>query len=333
VLVHPDLVPPETVEDPAAVSAAPWKTEHDVASTLRALGHEVRFQPVGDELGSLRNALFDFEPHLAFNLIEGFAEDVTLDRNVVGFLELMGTRYTGCNSKGMLLGRDKALAKKLLTYHRIAVPAFAIAPKGRKFVRPKRLPFPLIVKSLTMDASIGISQASVVETDEKLLERVRFIHESVRTDALVEQFIDGRELYVGVLGNNQCTTLPIWELFFTNMPEESRKIATERLKWSLTYQKKHGIVSGEAKDMPEGTAREIGRVCRRAYHTLMLTGYARMDLRLAPDGRLYVIEANPNPQLSRDEDFACAAASLFDYPALIQRIVDLGMRWAPPRWG
>jgi D-alanine-D-alanine ligase len=333
-LVHPDLIPPDTVDDPTTLPGSPWKTEYDVVRTLRALGHEVRVLGVGNELEGIRTALRDFAPHIAFNLLEGYDEDVTFDRNVVGLLELMRCKYTGCNSKGLLLGRDKALAKKLLTYHRIAVPAFAIAPRGRAFRRPRRLDFPLIVKSLTMDASIGISQASVVDTEEKLAERVRFIHESVRTDALVEEFIDGRELYVGVTGNHQIRALPVWELLFTRMPEESRRIATERLKWSLTYQKKHGIVSDEAQDLSKEKVEEIVRVCKRAYRTLMLSGYARIDLRLSADGRPFVIEANPNPQLSRDEDFAQAALRAgLDYERLIQRIVSLGMRWEPTRWG
>ncbi len=333
-LVHPDLIPPDSVEDPTTLPAAPWKTEYDVVKTLRALGHEVLVLGVGDELEGIRKALVELKPHLAFNLLEGFEEDVTFDHNVIGYLELMHCKYTGCNSKGLLLGRDKALAKKLLSYHRISVPAFAIVPRGRRFRRPRRLAFPLIVKSLTMDASIGISQASVVDGDDKLAERVRFIHESVRTDALVEQFIDGRELYVGLIGNHQSRALPIWELLFTKMPEESRRIATERLKWSLTYQKKHGIVSEEAKDLGKEKAEEIVRVCKRAYRTLMLSGYARMDLRLSADGRPYLIEANPNPQLSRDEDFAQAAQRFgLDYQTLVQRVVDLGMRWEPVRWG
>jgi D-alanine-D-alanine ligase len=332
-LVHPELVPPDSVEDPSTGPAAPWKTEYDVVSTLRALGHEVKVLGVGGDLEKLRKELADFQPALAFNLVEGFDEDVHYDYGVVLFLELMHVKYTGCNPKGLLLARDKALAKKLLSYHRVAVPDFVIAPKGRKFRRPKRLAFPLIVKSLTMDASIGISQASVVDDDEKLAERIRFIHESVRTDALVEEFIDGRELYVGVMGHRVTKTLPVWELLFTNMPEESRRIATERLKWSLTYQKKHGIVSGEAKDLAPEKLEEIARVARRAYRTLCLTGYARIDLRLAADGKPYVIEANPNPQLSRDEDFAQSALKAgFDYEGLIQRIVDLGTRWEPPRW-
>jgi D-alanine-D-alanine ligase len=174
----------------------------------------------------------------------------------------------------------------------------------------------------------------VVEDDAKLKDRVAFIHESLGTDALVERFIDGRELYVGVLGNHQLQTLPIWELLFTKMPEETRRIATERLKWSLKYQKKHGIVSEEAKDLPEGEAAKILDICKRVYRTLMLSGYARIDLRLAEDGRVFVIEANPNPQLSHDEDFAQAALKAgIEYGPLLERILALGLRWESTRWG
>jgi D-alanine-D-alanine ligase len=253
---------------------------------------------------------------------------------VVAYLELLKVPYTGCNSRGLLLGRDKAIAKKLLSYHRIPVADFVVAPRGRRFRRPKRLAFPLFVKSLTLDASIGISQASVVEDEAKLEERVNFVHESIGTDALVEHYIEGRELYVGVLGNERLQVLPIWELYFKNLPEEVRKIATERLKWSLSYQKKHGIDSGEAKDLPPGLEDRIRDVCKRVYRNLMLSGCARIDLRMTEAGQAYVVEANPNPQLAHDEDFAQSARKAgIDYPELIQRILNLGLRWEPSRLG
>jgi D-alanine-D-alanine ligase len=198
--------------------------------------------------------------------------------------------------------------------------------------RPRRLAFPLIVKSATLDASIGISQASVVEDDAKLEERVRFIHQNIGTDALVEEYIEGRELYVGILGDKRLEVLPIWELSFDRMPEESRRIATERLKWSLTYRKKHAIVSGPARALPDKAAARIRDMCKRVYRALMLSGYARIDLRLREDGVPYVLEANPNPQLSSDEDFADSArAAGIEYGALVQRIVELGLRWEPSR--
>ena len=332
-LMLDELVPPEGADEANARTSA-WKTEYDVVTHLRALGHEVLPLGVGGDLRPIRQAVEEWKPHIAFNLLEGFDNVASWDQNVVSYLELLRVRYTGCNARGLLLGRDKALTKQLLSYHRIPVAAFAVFPIGRPVRRPKRLGFPLIVKSLTLDASIGISQASVVESDQKLTERVRFIHESIGTDALVESYIEGRELYVSILGNERIRVLPIWELLFTKMPEEQRWIATERLKWSLTYQKKHGIVSAGAQELPEGAEASIKRICKRVYRSLMLSGYARIDLRLSTSGLVYVIEANPNPQLARDEDFAQSAlAAGLEYGRLLQRILGLGLRWQPARLG
>jgi D-alanine-D-alanine ligase len=331
--MHKALVPPE---DSAGIdmAKADWKTEYDVLRTLRELGHEVLPVGVEGDLGPIRDAIRDFKPEVAFNLLEAFADVVTWDQNVVAYLELMRVPYTGCNSRGLMLGRDKAITKSLLAYHRIAVPEFAIVPQGRRLRRPKRLAFPLIVKSLTLDASIGISQASVVEGEEKLAERVRFIHESLGTDAIVESYIDGRELYVGILGNQRLTALPVWELSLAQMPEEARRIATERLKWSLAYREKHGIVSEEARDLPPGMGERIQATCKRAYQILLMSGYARLDLRVTEAGRIYVIEANPNPQLAAGEDFAESARRAgIEYGPLMQRIVNLGMRWEPSAAG
>jgi D-alanine-D-alanine ligase len=332
-LFHDKLVPPEGATE-ALARTSEWKTEYDVVTALRELGHEVLSLGIKGDLAPIRKAVEEWKPHIAFNLLEAFDDVATWDQNVVAYLELTKVRYTGCNARGLLLARDKAITKKLLSYHRLPVTDFAVCPMGKPVRRPKRLAFPLIVKSLTLDASIGISQASVVESEEKLAERVRFIHDSVGTDALVERYVEGRELYVGILGNDRLTVLPTWELLFTKMPEEQRRIATERLKWSLTYQKKHGIVSAEAKELEAPIAARIKDVCKRVYRNLMLSGYARIDLRLGDKGELYVIEANPNPQLARDEDFAeSAKATGLGYPGLIQRILSLGMRWEPGRLG
>jgi D-alanine-D-alanine ligase len=332
-LVYESLVPPETAGE-AEAATAEWMTEYDVVSTLRGLGHEVLPLGVGGDLGPVRKALEEFKPQIVFNLLEAFDQVPSWDHNVVAFLELMKVPYTGCNSRGLLLARDKALAKKLLSYHRIPVTDFAVFPRRRRVRRPRRLAFPLIVKSLTMDSSIGISQASVVETEEKLEERVRFIHESIGTDALVETYVEGRELYVGILGNHRLQVLPIWELLFTKMPEEQRKIATERLKWSLSYQRKRGIVTAEAKDLPEGAAVRVRDICRRVYRNLRLSGYARIDLRLSESQGIYVMEANPNPELAKSEDFAqSAGVAGLEYAGLLQRIVSLGLRWEPTLLG
>jgi D-alanine-D-alanine ligase len=331
--MYEKLVPPEGATA-AEARGTEWQMEYDVVSTLRSLGHEVRPLGIGSDLRPIRSAIDEFAPHIACNLLEAFDDVATWDQNVVAYLELLKVPYTGCNPRGLILGRDKAIAKKLLSYHRIPVADFAVFRRAHKVKRPRRLAFPLIVKSLTLDASIGISQASVVDDDAHLEDRVRFIHESLGTDALVERYIEGRELYVGILGNQQLQVLPTWELLFTKMPEESRKFATERLKWSLTYQKRHGIVSSRAKDLPEGVEARIREMCKRVYRNLMLSGYARIDLRLSATSGVYVIEANPNPQLAQDEDFAQAAKEAgLDYGPLLQRIVNLGLRWEPARMG
>ncbi len=329
-LVHRHLIPPEKVEEGTDITSAPWRTEYDVISTLTGMGHEVRPLPVHDNLQEIRRAVEEWKPHVAFNLLEGFDDIVIFDQNVVSHLELLKLAYTGCNPRGLLLARDKSLSKKLLAYHRIHVPEFEVYRAGRPIRRHKHLTFPLIVKSLTQEASIGISQASVVDSDEKLKERVEFIHHSIGTAAIVEQYIEGREIYVGIIGNQALQAFPVWELYFKNMPEGARRIATDRVKWSVKYQKKYGIDSGPALDLPEAKACEIQHLCKRAYRALELSGYARIDLRLDNEGRMWVLEANPNPQIAKGEDFAASAEKAgMTYEALLQRIINLGMRWQP----
>jgi D-alanine-D-alanine ligase len=334
VLMHHYLVPPDDVAG-RDLDTVEWRTEYDVLKTLRdELEHDVHVLGVKDDLAGIRQANDEFKPHIAFNLLEAFHEVGTFDQNVVSYLELLRLPYSGCNPRGMLLARDKSLSKQLLQYHRVPVPDFAMVPRGRKPRLPKRLSFPLIVKSLTEEASIGISQASVVEDEAKLRERVQFVHESVATDAIVEQYIEGRELYCGVIGNQRTMALPVWEMTFEKMPDDQHRIATERVKWSAKYQKKMGIDTGEAKDLPDGMADRIQHIARRTYKVLQLSGYGRIDLRLDATGGIHVLEANPNPQIARTEDFAASAAKAgLPYPALLQRILGIGMRWEPERGG
>src|SRR5438067_12562580 len=248
-LVHRHLIPPEKVEEGTDITSAPWRTEFDVISTLTAMGHEVKPLGVHDDLGEIRRLVTEWKPHIAVHLVEGFDDITIFDQNVVSHLELLKLAYTGCNPRGLLMARDKSLSKKLLAYHRIPVPEFEVFRIGRPIRRPKRLSFPLIVKSLTQEASIGISQASVVDTDEKLKERVAFIHESIGTAAIIEQYVEGREIYVGILGNQTLQAFPVWELNFKNMPDGARRIATDRVKWSVKYQKKYGIDSGPGREL------------------------------------------------------------------------------------
>jgi D-alanine-D-alanine ligase len=332
-LMHDYLIPPADVTG-IDLTQAKWKMEFDVTHTLEHMGHEVRALGLGGDLSVITTAVKEWKPHIVFNLMENFEGVAMFDQNVVSHLELLRIPYTGCNPRGLMLSRDKALSKTLLAYHRIPVPEFTVFRVGRAIQRPKRLKFPAIVKSLTQESSIGISQASVVEDEDKLRERVRFIHHKVGTDAIVERYIEGRELYVGVLGNLKLQVFPVWELKFHKLPEDRWHIATERVKWSGSYQKKYEIASGHANDLPEDVQSNLQKLCKRVYRTLDLSGYARIDLRLDGDGRVYVLEANPNPQLAYGEDFAESAEHAgVTYESLLQRIMTTGLSWRPERQG
>jgi D-alanine-D-alanine ligase len=330
VLVHKDLVPPES-PNPAEVPTAPWRMEWDVVSTLRKGGTELRVIGVHDDLTPIRHNVEEFKPDIVFNLMEAFADIGVFDQNVVSYLELLRLPYTGCNPRGMTLSRDKSLAKKLFAYHRVPAPDFIVVPLNRRPSVPKKLKFPLIVKSQTYESSTGISQASVVANEDQLARRVEFIHESIGTAAIVEQYIEGRELYVGLMGNLRLQVFPVWEMSFAKMSENSWHIATERVKWSVAYQKRHGIDTAAA-DLPPEVAQRVQHLAKRAYRALDLTGYARIDLRMGVDGRLFVIEANPNPQLAQGEDFAESARHAgVEYGPLLDRIMSLGLQWRPSR--
>lgn len=325
--MHPTLVPPDDVEGLTEKETYAWKTEYDVVTTLRALGHEVRPLGVQDELQPIRSAVDEWKPHVVFNLLEEFHGIAEFDQHVVSFLELLRVPYTGCNPRGLILAREKGISKKLLSYHRLLVPAFAVFRQGERG-RPRRgLTYPLIVKSLTEEASLGISQASIVESDEKLEERVRFVHESIGSDAIVEQFIDGRELTVSMIGNQRVETFPVWELLFEKLPPGHHQIATAKVKHDPDAQEKWGIFQQPAEGLGDDVERRIDRTSRRIYRILELDGYARIDYRLTADGKLYFLEANPNPEVAKSQEFASAAeAAGLDYPELLQKIVNLGIR-------
>jgi D-alanine-D-alanine ligase len=331
-LVHEHLVPPD---DTAGVDVreAEWKMEYDVIETLRERGHEVAVLGIHDDLTGIRHRIGSFKPQIVFNLMEAFAGITTFDQNVVSYLELLRMPYTGCNPRGLILARDKALSKKLLAYHRIPVPEFSVIRRRQKPKLTRKQRFPVIVKSLFFEASVGISQASVVENEEQLTRRVQFIHESIGTAAIVEQFVDGRELYVGVIGNDRMQVFPVWEMSFAKMPDNRWKIATERVKWSTKYQEKHGIMTNAA-ELDAERAAHVQHLAKRVYRALDLNGYARIDLRVNEDGRAYVLEANPNPNLAYGEDFAeSAERSGISYEKLLERIVTLGLQWEPERTG
>src|SRR3989454_5122717 len=328
VLMHQDLVPPETLDGLSDKEKIEIKTEDDAMSTLKRMGHEVH--PVGlyNQLNVIGNALMEHKPHVAFNLLEEFHGYPLYDQHVVSYLELMKQTYTGCNPRGLTLAHDKALTKMILAYHRIQVPGFAVFPLNRKVHRPKRLKFPLLVKSISEEGSVGIAQASVVNDDEKLAQRVEFIHRQNKTDAIVEQYIKGREIYVGVIGNQNIQSYAPWELVMDKLPEGSENIATLKVKWDPAYQQKVGVVTRAAELLAE-QHKALERLSKRIYRYLFLSGYARLDYRLTEEGQFYLLEANPNPQIAEREDFADSAShSGLPYDQLLQKIITVGLNYA-----
>jgi D-alanine-D-alanine ligase len=328
VVVHASLVPPDSLDGHPQKEIDEWRTEYDVISTLKGRGHEVRCLGVLDSLTELRASIADWHPDVVFNLLEEFDGIVTYDQHVVAFLELLRQPYTGCNPRGLMLSRDKSLSKQLLSFHRVPTPQFAVFRRGARFHVPRRLKFPMFVKSTIEDASLGIAQASVVEDAAHLKERIDFVHEQVKSDALVEEYIEGRELYVGVMGNERLTRLPVWEMVFGSMPNSLASIATRKVKWDKRYQERYGITTRAALDLPPALVAQLDRLSRRIYRALGLSGYARMDFRVTPDGNVYVLEANANPNLEAAEDFAeSARASGVEYAELLERLITLGLSY------
>lgn len=332
VVVHSSLVPPDSLEGYDDRQIDEWRTEYDVISTLKTLGHDVQTLGVLDSLTELRSAITGWRPDLVFNLLEEFAGIVTYDQHVIAYLELMRQPYTGCNPRGLLLSRDKALCKQVFAYHRIPTPQFAVFRRGQKFRVPKKLRFPLFVKSSTDDASLGIAQASVVTSPQHLKERIEFVFEQNKADVLVEEYIEGREFYVGVVGNERLTRLPVWEMHFGTMGDSHSAIATRKVKWDRKYQQKYGISTAAAQDLSPGLEARLDKLSRRIYRSLRLSGYARMDFRVRADGAVFALEANANPNISREEDFAQSAkAAGCDYEELLTRILSLGLSY-PVEW-
>ncbi len=331
VLMHKHLVPPDSVKGLTEKEIHPFKMELDVLAALGELGHEVIPVPVKEELMPIRSAIEEHKPHIAFNLLVSFLDIGIYDAHVMSYLELLRTAYTGSNPRGIMLASNKPLSKKVLSYHRIRVPGFSVYKLRRaRITKPKRLRFPLIVKSTVEHSSVGIAQASIVSDDASLKERVRFIHRYVGTSAIAEEYIEGRELTIGVIGNERLETFPVWEMFFTRLPPGTENIATSKMKWDIKYQQKLGVETGPAVDLSADKAKEIAKMAKRIYRVLNLSGYARIDLRMTEAGEVFVIEANPNPDLCAHEDLSRSAEMHgLNYTGLVQKILTLGQSYRP----
>jgi D-alanine-D-alanine ligase len=323
-----DAIAPTTIDQDlsAELKTEDWKTEANVLAALSDLGHSAQYLAIFDDLDLLRQKVQTFEPDLIFNLADQFKNNRAFDQNIASYLEMHGLPFTGCSSTGLTLCKQKGISKKILGYHRIHVPAFTVIPRGKRIARPKRLNFPVLVKPLKEEASLGISQASFVESDDQFKERVQFIHEKYDNDAIAEEYIEGRELYVSILGNHRLQVFPIRELVFKEVPPDEPKIATYKAKWDEEYRKRWGLQNQFAVGLDPAVVRNIEKTCKRIYHLLTIDGYARIDLRLTPNHEVYFIEANPNPILAADEDFAQSGLKAgLAYPQLINHIARLGL--------
>ena len=309
------------------LSSPDWKAEAHVIESLLKLGHTVRTLAVYDDPGLVLDEVKEHRPDVVFNLAEQFNKRSDYERDVAGLLEMLDLISTGTGVTGLTLCKNKGMSKEILGYRRINIPDFAVFPPGTTIRRPKKLDFPLFIKPLKDEASYGISQGSFVENEQAFEERVRFIHEKMNQEAIAEEYIEGRELYVSILGNQRLQVLPIREVIFSKMPDDKPQFSTFKAKWDDVYRKRWGIQNTFAEELPDGMADRIARVCKRVYRALHIRGYGRIDLRLTPEGKIFILEANPNPNLALDDEIALSAMKAgMSYEDLNQRIINLAFQ-------
>jgi len=301
------------------------KEKHDreeIFEALEKLGHSAVYQIVDGRDQSLI-ALARCDADLFFNLTESYAGDDTMDMNLAAYLDLLGKPYTGAGPHALYLAQDKALAKKIFAFHGIRTPFFATSYRG-KLDHSHDIAFPLIVKPTSEDGSIGIDNDSVVGSVKELMERIHYIHEEFDSPALIEEYIEGREIYAAVLGNENPEVLPMVELDLSRLPEGTPKIAGKEVKWEKDTEAYRVTKSAPAEDLDEETAKRLSDTALSVYQALKLRDYGRIDMRLTKEGEVYVIEANPNPWLSSGAEFHMAARKAGrSYSQLISEIVDL----------
>lgn len=304
-------------------------TEADIISCLRGLGHDVDRLAVYDDVPAMLDRIASFKPDVVFNQCETFLLDRAHEPNIPAMLELLKVRYTGAGPEALMLCKDKALAKKVLAFHGVRSAGFVVSTRARPLRKLRKFRFPAFVKPLGEESSNGISKASYAKNEGEALERAKFLHESFECDALIEEYIEGRELTVSVLGNPRPLAFPPRETFFgkAETDDDAPRFATSRAKWNDAYRRKWGIRNGEPDPLPPGAAEKLARTARMVYRILKVRGLMRLDARLTDDGHVVVIEVNPNPGLAKTDDFALSAqAGGLDYPALIQRILDNAVR-------
>jgi D-alanine-D-alanine ligase len=300
------------------------EVEEEVAEALTKLGHEAELHVLDGSIKGL-HALARKECDLFFNLSESFAGNDLADYCIAAYLELLEKRFTGAGSHGLLFAQDKAVAKKILEFHGIDTPVFARSYRGRLDFSHD-LEFPVIVKPAREDGSIGIEFNAVVSSIRELMERIDWLHTNFDSPVLIEEYVEGREMYVGVIGNDNPEALPVVELDLSKLPEGTPKIAGAEVKWGKGTAAYRDTKSAIAEDLPQETATLLQTTAVAVFQALELRDYARIDMRLRPDGRVAVIEANPNPWLASKAEFAMAARKAGrTYTQLVGEIAELAL--------
>ena len=319
-------VDPNQDFSPESLKQQDKPTEASVIECLKRLGHDVETLAVFDNVTDIVEKLKASAPGVVFNLSESFHHDRSHEPNIPALLDLMKVPYTGSGPDALLLCKDKALAKKVLAYHRVRVPNFVVSHQPHPLRSLRRFTYPAFVKPVGEESSDGISKASFARDENEALERMRYIHQKFNCDVLIEEYIEGRELYLSVLGNHRLTGFPPREIFFEQVPDDVPKFATFHAKWNERYREKWGIKNGPAKELPERLPEHLAQLAKKVYRLLKIRGFGRIDVRLGQQGEVFVIEANPNPSLAEDEDFAqSAAAAGMGYDALLQEILNAAL--------
>jgi D-alanine-D-alanine ligase len=332
-------IQPEPKRKPGKRKRRRRREKHDreeIFEALEKLGHQPSYQ-VLDGTDKTLSVLAKSDADLFFNLTESYAGDDTKEMHVAAYLDLLGRAYTGAGPQALYLAQDKSLAKKLFKFHDVRSPYFATCYRGR-LDHSEDVKFPLIVKPTSEDGSIGIDQFSVVTSVKELMERIHYLQEEFDSPALIEEYIEGREIYAAILGNEHPEALPLIELDLSKLPEGMAKVAGTEVKWEKDTEAYRVTKSAPAEELDEEIVELLSKTALSAYHTLQLRDYGRIDMRLTAKGEAYVIEANPNPWLSSNSEFFMAAkTSGRSYSELVEEIVELArkdrrkrdlLRWA-----
>jgi len=304
-----------------------YAAEDYVHRALLENGYDVRLLGLFDDVQPLLDEVREHPPDVIFNLVETFSDVTHWDKNIVALYELLKVPHTGAASASLFLCNDKALCKKILRFHRVRTPRFHTFYRGGPVWMPATLKAPCIVKPLTEESSRGISQASIVDDEDELVERVNMIHQRMGLDAIAEEYVEGRELYVSIIGDRRLRVLPAREMTFGQMSDDEPRIATYKAKWDDAYRRRWGIKNHFAKTLEPELQERIDDVCKRAYRALKIRSYARFDLRVTTAGNVYVIEPNVNPCIAKDDELAQSALKAgITYPGLIRKLVNQALR-------